>query len=420
MRKILGLSLLFAIVACNQPATEQAEKAEEADNKPYDGLWRGVIALNDSVDLPFSFELEANETNGYGLVIYNGEEEIETKVTALGEDSIKIEMPVFANYIVAKLGNNKLSGSYINPDAENYVLPFSATYGDSARFEVTEPKCCDINKKWAVKFRPGAENEYPGIAYFDQVENLVKGTFLTETGDYRYLEGVLTGNQLKLSAFDGAHLYVFLAEIKDGQQIEGLHYSGRSSVKKWMAYRDDDFELRNAESLTHLKEGYSTVDFRFENLEGETVSLSDPRFKNKPVIVQIMGSWCPNCMDETRYFNELYDQYHQEGLEIVGLTFERTKDKETSLARAQKMVNDLNIEYPVLLAGSTAKDNPAELLPMLNHIMSFPTSIYLNADHSVRKIHTGFAGPGTPHYFEYTENNRQLIEALLSTQPSKQ
>lgn len=420
MRKILGLSLLFAAVACNQPATEKAEKAEEVDNKPYDGLWRGAIALNDSVDLPFSFELEANETNGYGLVIYNREEEIETKVTALGEDSIKIEMPVFANYIVAKLGNNKLSGSYINPDAEDYVLPFSATYGDSARFEVTEPKCCDINKKWAVKFRPGADNEYPGIAYFDQVKNLVKGTFLTETGDYRYLEGVLTGNQLKLSAFDGAHLYVFLAEIKDGQQIEGLHYSGRSSVKKWMAYRDDDFELRNAESLTHLKEGYSTVDFSFENLQGETVSLSDPRFKNKPVIVQIMGSWCPNCMDETRYFNELYDQYHQEGLEIVGLTFERTKDKETSLARAQKMVNDLNIEYPVLLAGSTVKDNPAELLPMLNHIMSFPTSIYLNADHSVRKIHTGFAGPGTPYYFEYTENNRQLIEALLSTQPSKQ
>ena len=417
MRKLLGLSFILIAAACNQQAPEQPK---EVDNKPYPGLWRGVIALNDSVDLPFGFELEVSDSNDFELIIFNGEEEIETKVTPLGKDSIKIEMPVFANYIIAKLGNAKLSGSYINPDAENYVLPFSASYGDSARFEVTEPKCCDINKKWAVKFRPGADNEYPGIAYFEQLEHRVKGTFLTETGDYRYLEGVVSGDRLKLSAFDGAHLYVFLAEIKDGQQIEGLHYSGRSSVTKWMAYRDDDFELRNAESLTYLKEGYSTVDFSFENLEGKVVSLGDPRFENKPVIVQIMGSWCPNCMDETRYFNELYDQYNDEGLEIVGLTFERTKDKETSLARAQKMVDDLDIKYPVLLAAATAKDKAAEILPMLNHIMSFPTSIYLNADHSVRKIHTGFSGPGTPHYFEYTENNRQLIEALLSTQPSKQ
>ncbi len=408
-RVILGL-LPFLVLACSEPMD-----STKVDNVPYSGVWRGVIALNDSVNLPFNFELETAEDSSMTLFIFNGDEEIETSVSRLGKDSIKIEMPVFANYIVAKLGNDKLEGMYINPDADDYELNFWATYGDSARFEITEPKCCDINEKWAVKFNPETNNESPAIAYLEQFGKMVKGTFTTETGDYRYLQGVLSGDHLQLSAFDGAHLFLFDAKVM-GQTIEGLFYSGRSGIKTWKAYRDDDFELRNADSLTYLKEGYSKVDFSFNDLEGKPVSLSDPRYDGKPVIVQIMGSWCPNCMDETRYLSQVYDQYHHEGLEIIGLTFERAKNKEMALIRANKMVNDLSIEYPVLLAGATKDDNAAELLPMLNHIMSFPTAIYLNADHTVRKIHTGFSGPGTPLYEDFTAKDQTVIEEILKTQ----
>lgn len=409
MKKVLLGLLPILMVACGNPTD-----TENVDNEPYSGVWRGVIALNDSVNLPFNFELETAEDSSMTLFIFNGDEEIETSVSRIGNDSIKIEMPVFANYILAKLGNDNLQGTYINPDAEDYRLPFTAGYGDSARFKVTEPKCCDINEKWAVKFNADTENERPAIAYFEQFGKMVKGTFVTETGDYRYLQGALSGDHLQLSAFDGAHLFLFDAQV-EGQTIEGVFYSGRSGFKTWKAYRDDDFELRNADSLTYLKEGFSELDFSFYDLEGEPVSLSDD-YAGKPVIVQIMGSWCPNCMDETRYLGQIYDQYHDEGLEIIGLTFERAKNKEMAIARANKMVNDLSIEYPVLLAGATKDDNAAELLPMLNHIMSFPTSIYLNADHSVRKIHTGFSGPGTPLFESFIAKDKAAIEEILKTQ----
>ena len=414
MKKIVLLLFSVILLGCNQQ-NEQASKLQ----LPKNGIWRGVIALNDSVDLPFNFEIRGAEDDGYDLTIYNAEEKVSTTVTRIGLDSIKITLPVFANYIVARVGLNTLDGSYINPDAEDYVLPFSASFGDSTRFPVDQPKCCSINDKWAVKFRPETDKESSAVAYFKESEGIVVGTFVTETGDDRYLEGTLSGNELKLSAFDGANLYVYHGVV-NGQNIEGFRYSGRSSVKPWVAYRDDEFHLRNADSLTYLKEGYKTLEFSFQDLNGSIVSLADERFKNKPVIVQIMGSWCSNCMDESRYLTDIYNKYKSEGLEIVGLTFERTKSEGIALARARKMVEDIQISYPVLLAGSTREERVSDKLPMLNHFMSYPTSIYLNADHSVRSIHTGFAGPGTPLYEAFLANDSILIEEMLGTQPSKQ
>jgi len=62
--------------------------------------------------------------------------------------------------------------------------------------------------------------------------------------------------------------------------------------------------------------------------KSEKVSLSDPKYKNKAVIVQIMGSWCPNCMDESAYLSKVYKQYNKQGLEIIALAYERTSDAE--------------------------------------------------------------------------------------------
>ena len=408
MKNVLILLCLCFLLACNQNSTEQIT----GNNEPQNGMWRAAISLNDSIDLPFNFTL-ARKDSLYTITIYNGEEAIEvTDLTWIG-DSLKIQMPVFANYLLVKPQSDKLIGFYVNPDAENYRLPFVALYGDSSRFDVSATNCCDINRKWAVEFTPDDEKNDPAIAYFEQEGSDISGTFLTETGDYRYLRGVLSGNELRLSAFDGAHLFYFEATIEDGQEMMGRFYSGRSFMEPWMAYRDDDFELRNADSLTFLKEGYDKFSFSFNDLEGNTVSLGDKRFEGKPVIVQIMGSWCPNCMDESRYLRDVYKEYHQQGLEIVGLTFERVKDEETAKKRAAKMVDNLEIPYPVLLAGSTRDDRAAELLPSLNHVMSYPTAIYLNRDHSIKKIHTGFSGPGTPVYEEYVKENKKTIEEML-------
>ena len=79
------------------------------------------------------------------------------------------------------------------------------------------------------------------------------------------------------------------------------------------------------------------------------------------------------------------------------------------------MKEKLGVNYEVLIAGTTSQESKDAALPMLNKIMSFPTSIILDRQHKVRKIHTGFSGPGTGEYYEnYVEEFNLLMDKLLS------
>jgi thiol-disulfide isomerase/thioredoxin len=396
-------------VSCNN--TE--EGGRKLPVLPKEGVWLAQINLNDSTVLPFHFDLKHTSDSTYALTIKNAEERIEVTDITIGGDSTRIQLPVFANYIQVITTPMEMRGLFHNPDAADYALPFTAQYNFKERFTFLESKCCNLNKKWHVEFSPGTEDKSDGIAYFEQQDSLITATVMTETGDYRYLEGILSGEHLKLSAFDGAHLFYFEGKVLSGQKMKGRFYSGRSFTEPFIAYRDDAFELRNADSLTFLKEGAGPFSFSFPTSKGTVVSLADQRFQGKPVIVQIMGSWCPNCMDETRFLNSMYEQYHAQGLEIVGISFERARDKAAALKRVEKMQRDLNIAYPVVIGGYTRDDKAGEALPMLNHVMSFPTAIYLNRAHEVVKIHTGFTGPGTPVYQQYTTDAEAFIQQIL-------
>ncbi len=376
-----------------------------------DEHWRAVFQLNDSTELPFILDWIPNDTNPQ-LVVYNAEEKLIANSFVKKGDSMLIGFPVFANFLIFKSFGNRLSGYFINPDKRNYRIPFRADKSSAERFPSKEDACCKINGKWAVKFSPNSEDEYPAIAHFIQEGNKLSGTFLTETGDYRYLEGNISGENLNLSTFDGAHLFLFAGKIVD-EKIQGAFYSGLSWYEPWEAKRDDNFELRNSDSLTFLKPAYDSLYFSFPNSDGMMISLGDSLYKNKALIVQLMGTWCPNCLDESRYLKSVYEEYHSQGLEIISLAFERMKNEKTAFNRIEKLKRDLELPYQILLAGSSNKAEAVKSLPMLNHIMSYPTAIYLNKEHEIVKIHTGFAGPGTPVYDKYVEENKILLEQIL-------
>ena len=144
------------------------------------------------------------------------------------------------------------------------------------------------------------------------------------------------------------------------------------------------------------------------------VSLGDKKFENKPVIIQIMGSWCPNCMDESVYFSQLYKQYNNAGLEIVALAFEKTTDQDKATAQVLRMKNRLKIEYDVLVTQQTGKEKAGEVLTALNKITAFPTTIFLNREHRIVKVHTGFSGPATGSEYDiYKQRTENLVKQLL-------
>ena len=180
--------------------------------------------------------------------------------------------------------------------------------------------------------------------------------------------------------------------------------------------KDYDYELANSKSLTKLKDGFQSINFNFKNINGEFMSLNDKQFKNKVVVVQILGTWCPNCLDETQFFLSYIEENPNQDLAFVGLSVEAAKTEERAMKRISNMIDKFEIPYPVLLAqyGSTDKEKFTEKIPMLDNIISYPTTLIIDKTGKVNSIHTGFNGPATGQAFlDYKSEFELEIKGLL-------
>lgn len=380
------------------------------DKKLALGDWLGKMEVSDSQILPFNFTLSRLEDGNYLMKIYNAEEEITVDEISIDGDSIHIRMPIFDGLLTGTFTENRMEGNFVEESKERSV-PFTAVHGDKDRFPVNEDATVNISGIWETYFKVNTEGEYPAKGIFMQNGNDVKGTFRTKTGDYRYLEGVVTGDSLKLSAFDGSHVFLFMAQVTDST-LDGTFYSGRHSVEEFLAARNEAFELPDADSLTYLRDGYDRFDFSFPDTSGKMVSLSDPQFRGKTVLVQIMGTWCPNCLDETRFYVDFLEKNPDLEVELVALAFEYAKTEEKAFEAINRLKDRTGADYPILLAqyGTSNKQKANEKLPMLNHILSYPTTIYIDKNGEVKKIHTGFNGPATGE--KYEQFKKQFAETI--------
>ncbi|MCA0959425.1 TlpA family protein disulfide reductase [Muricauda ruestringensis] len=400
-----GLFLLLA--SCKNNKTPELKE----------GQWLAEIEVSNGQRLPFEFTLSKSMDSGYVMKVFNAEEVITIDEFEFNGDSIDIRMPIFEGHISGTFTDEQITGQFLE-ESKGRSVPFKATYGFSERFKTAKDAQVNISGIWETYFNVNTEGEYPAKGIFMQNGNKVKGTFRTNTGDYRYLDGVVTGDSLKLSAFDGSHVFLFLAQVTDST-LNGTFYSGEHTVQEFMGARNEAFELPDSNSLTYLREGYDRFNFSFPNTEGVEVSLDDPMFKNKTVLVQIMGTWCPNCLDETRFYVDYIKNNPELDVQFVGLAFEYAKTEEKAFEGIQRLKEREEVPYPILLAqyGTSNKQKANEKLPMLNHILSYPTTIYIDKNGDVRKIHTGFNGPATGDKFvEFKKEFNKTIQELVNTE----
>jgi peroxiredoxin len=371
------------------------------------GLWDASLDINGK---PLQFKIRFE--NDKKAQIECGGEIIKLDEISVKNDSIFINLPVFDTEFKLKNEGNKLSGTWINNYRKTLkAISFTAEKAKELKVKKAENS---IAGRWKVVFSPNTANSYDAIGIFEQNNNKLTGTFLTATGDYRFLEGEINGNEFSLSAFDGSHAFLFSGVIEK-DSLKATFYSGIHYSEPFVAVRDEKFELPDAEKLTFLKDGYDKIDFSFPNLEGEMVSLEDVKFKNKVLVVQIMGSWCPNCMDETKFMADYYKKNKTKGIEFVALSFEKPTEFEKAAANVKRLVNRYNAEYTFLIAGTSSKVEASEKLPMLNAVLAFPTTIFIDKNGKVRKIHTGFNGPATGKlYDKFTEEFDRFILKLVA------
>jgi len=403
IRKVTGILLAILILAAG---TSQAQHKLQA------GVWRGVLKMP-AGEVPFNFEVK-NTGSKPEIAIINGAERFRVPDIKFYGDSVVITMPLFdSEFHLKQEKNGSLNGKWVRHlGLSNAYIDFSATPNTTYRFlKVPAKAAFNVSGRWSAVFDSGSKRDTT-VGEFKQTGNELTGTFLTTTGDYRYLEGTVSGDKLYLSCFDGGHAFLFTATISNNQTL----INGKFGSDSWTAVKNANAKLPDAYSLTSLKPGNKKLAFSFKDVNGKNVSLTDARFKNKVVIVQVMGSWCPNCMDETAYLVNYYKKYHPKGVEVVGLAYERTTNFAQSKRTLTQLKNRFNIPYPLLITGYTpSKGDPAKSLPMLANFVAFPTTIIINKKGEVSKIHTGYSGPGTgQHYTAFVKEFEKLTDNLLA------
>lgn len=404
LKFLIGLLAVF-ITACN-PLDEKTPQRHST-------RWRGLLHMNDSTQLPFIFTIDSTAAE-VTLHLYNASDTVSMKrVTILG-DSIYAEVPVF---------NAALSFVMIDPDhmrgawhyydkAEDFFVPISAIKTNLPRFTKPHQPCCTVEAPWA--FTIGDKNSPHAVGDFRNQANGFSGSIITNSGDYRFMEGVVNDSTFQLATFDGAFAYYFKGAFDGQNKMSGTFYSSSTTVRNWHAEIDADFKLADADTMTYLKDPNEPFAFTFQTLAGTSKTYNNQSFLNKVTIVQILGTWCPNCLDETLFLKSLHKKYHSKGLEIVGLAFERNAALEYAKPAILKMQKDLGVPYPILFAGKAGALEAAAALPMLNAVLSYPTTIIVGADGKVRNIHTGFSGPSTSKYEDYVITTQLFIEELLN------
>ncbi|MBL4715732.1 MAG: TlpA family protein disulfide reductase [Bacteroidia bacterium] len=405
---LVSIFVLFIIGSCHSDKSKQIFKT---------GIWRAELTLDiqKSIKLPFNFTLKKIDS-GNEIEIINASERIQLNNIVIQKDSIFIKFPIYDSEIKAKIQGTMLIGTWFNyAKSIDYSIPFVAYHNQDYRFKKRGNTNNSLNGKWETVFNSGTDDVYEAIGKFNVNENKLTGTFLTETGDYRFLDGIATMDSMFLSCFDGAHAFLFTAEISFDTVLKGTFWSGKHSKESWVAYKNENAQIGNPDSLTYLISKNNTIEFVYPNVDNEMISLNDNRYNNKVVLVQIMGTWCPNCIDESKYLKSLYDEYNDDGLEIIAIAFEKARNLEKAKENIRKYKKTLSIPYEVLLADiNSSKSKTSDQFLTLNKIISYPTLLYIDKNKTVRKIHTGFSGPGTGNYYKnFVEFNQIFIESLL-------
>jgi thiol-disulfide isomerase/thioredoxin len=373
----------------------------------------------DGKQIPFQM-IQTQKNNRQVWYIKNAGENIPVSEWREKGDSVFFSLPAFeVSFRARKEGKEKLSGQFIKITTGNrQYWPFTAYAKDSQRFVSTLGKASEnISGKWDVTITRVNGTTRKALAIFMQDGNLLTGTFLTPSADYRYLDGIVTGDSLKMSSFDGDNIRLFEAKIANENMISGgFFFNGYTGKESWTAVKTDSVPPPEAIDPTRMREGQTRLNFRFPDLQGKWVSINDEKFKHKVVIIQLMGSWCANCLDETRFLVDFYKKNHEKGVEIIALTYEYSTDAVRSKASIEKFRKLLEVPYPILMTGVTAGDDQKaeKTLPQLTAIRSFPTTLILDREGRVRKIETSFYGPGSGEYYiKYKNEFDAILDELI-------
>jgi thiol-disulfide isomerase/thioredoxin len=405
-RKKLGFSILVLAASLALAFSTAAQSVA--------GLWEGTVSV-DNLNLPFRIQISGVGSNVKGSFL-NGDEKVTSTGGQFDHGTLILNFDEYAESLHATLKDGQLAGAIegkFGPGARS-SLPFQA------KPFVPDPdppagSVPSINGQWEIEVKtPKGESAWHFIVRQSGAD--VSAAILRVDGDTGSLTGRYKDGKFVLSHFSGERPYLLEAvPQQNGSLLITLSdYGGKRDLT---AYRPVDARAKGLPEPTdptrhtRVSNPDEPFAFSFPDVDGHTVSNTDARFRGKVVLVNITGSWCPNCHDEAPFLAELYRKYHSQGLEIVALDFEEPEQLK-DLTRLRAFVKHYGIEYTVLVGGDPDQVN--QKIPQLVNLNAWPTTLFIGRDGLVKTIHVGFASAASGEFNaelkkEITANVEQLL-----------
>lgn len=386
MKYLISLVSLFLLSGC---LTQQS----------LDGIWSFELDLQGN-KVPFYMKIKGNKAT-----LQNNTELIELTVEKKDKSILIPILNYDAAFELEQL-QTTLKGHWIKYNRkEEYKLPL---FGMKTKFKEL-PKIDEVAFSNDTKMKLTFENGKHGVLTYKAGNT--HSSIATETGDYRYLSSKVVGDAIELWGFDGLFsFYVNAAYDLKTKKYKGTLYSGKSYKTKFVGEFDDNFELRNPNEITTFKGDITNI--KLTDLNGKVAPIVQ---KGQATVVQIFGSWCPNCIDETKFILDWKKKNPNKEVYFVIVSFERAPSKKHAIKLVKKTKKLYGIDYPIFIASYTNDKKVSDIFTGIKDFISFPTSIYVDTEGKVKKIHAGFNGPATGDFFDkFKIDFEKSIESITS------
>ena len=382
--------------------------ATTAWSQSLSGLWNATVETN-GLSIPFRIELTASGDSVEGA-FFNGEQKVTSTSGSFQNGVLRLDYDYMATRLIATLdADGTLHGDY---GREGRLYPFAAKrFSPSPLTAEDVPRIAGL---WQVAVK-SSKGESAWRLIIRQAGPEVSAAILRVDGDTGELTGSYYDGKFVLSHFSGARPNLLeITPQKDGtlQVVQGGRTADKMTAVRAADARAQGLpEPADPSRHTSIRNPAEPFHFSFPDVAGNVVADTDARFQNKVILLAIGGSWCPNCHDEAPFLMDLYRRYHDQGLEIVGLSFEEA-DQLKNPVRLRAFIRKYGIEYPVLLGGEPSQ--LAAKIPQAVNLNAWPTTIFIGRDGRVRSVHAGFAAPASGDF--HTQLKRELtalIERLI-------
>lgn len=132
------------------------------------------------------------------------------------------------------------------------------------------------------------------------------------------------------------------------------------------------------DALVAQEKGSKAQNFTLENLSGEYVDL-ESMLGEGPIIISFWATWCKPCMSELREYDKIYNEYKDNGLNLVGITI----DSERSISKVKPLVKAKNYSFTILY-------DPNSEVARNFYVNNIPFSLILDKEGTIVYSHLGY------------------------------